>query len=73
MKIPYAGDGLTAMYILLPVNNTPTAIDDLLDNLTPEILNNVLADDDIYSKFRRVSVRVPKFSFEKDFDLASVC
>lgn len=72
LKYPYKGDGLTAMYILLPVN-TSTAIDNLMDNLTPEILDDVLSDNDRIYSSKRVFIELPKFSLEKESNLVLVC
>lgn len=56
------------MYVFLPVF-TVSAIDEFLENLTPEIL------DDVFSGGlqREVDVEFPKISFERKFELVPVC
>lgn len=67
--MPYKGeDGSISMYVFLPVF-TVSAIDEFLENLTPEIL------DDVFSGGlqREVDVEFPKISFERKFELVPVC
>lgn len=69
LEMPYKGeDGSVSMYIFLPVF-TVSAIDELLENITPEIL------DDVFSGGlqREVDVKFPKISFERKFELVPVC
>lgn len=66
--MPYKGeDGSVSMYIFLPVF-TVSAIDELLEKITPEIL------DDVFSGGlqREVDVEFPKISFERKFELVPV-
>lgn len=68
LEMPYKGeDGAVSMFIFLPVF-TVTAIDELLENITPEIL------DDVFSGGlqREVEVEFPKISFERKFELVPV-
>lgn len=51
------------MYVLLP-ENRPTAIDDLLEALTPEILDG-LFNDEYYASLCSVYIHLPKISMEK--------
>lgn len=80
----YQGEnGWISMYIFLP-NSTQTAIDELLTQLTPDILDDILSGQ--YQYKRDVYVEVPRLSFQKTFkfkpvrgkmifslDLAEVC
>lgn len=68
LEMPYKGeDGSVSMYIFLPVF-TVSAIDELLEKITPEIL------DDVFSGGlqREVDVEFPKISFERKFELVPV-
>lgn len=65
----YKGDGTsTSMYIFLP-ESTPNAIDELLNKLTPPILDNLFNRNLSLS----VQITLPKISFEKTSKLAPVC
>lgn len=65
--MPYVGDGSISMFIFLPVF-TPTAIDELLNGLTPEVLDDALKG----GLLREVDVEFPKISFERTFELVPV-
>lgn len=66
--MPYQGeDGSISMFIFLPIF-TPTAIDELLAELTPEILDEAFSG----GLQREVEVEFPKISFERTFELVPV-
>lgn len=68
LEMPYKGeDGAISMYIFLPVF-TVNAIDEFLENITPEILDEVF-DGGLQ---REVDVEFPKISFERKFELVPV-
>lgn len=68
--MPFKGEnGWISMYIFLP-NSTQTAIDELLTQLTPDILDDTLTGQ--YQHKRDVYVEVPRFSFEKTFKFKPV-
>lgn len=68
LEMPYKGeDGAVSMFIFLPVF-TVTAIDELLENITPEILDEVFSG----GLQREVEVEFPKISFERKFELVPV-
>lgn len=68
VEMPYEGEhGSISMFVLLPVF-TPNAIDELLNNITPEILDEVLSSE----SFEEVTVEFPKISFERKFKLVPV-
>lgn len=64
--MPYLGNEF-AMYIYLPLEPSPTAVDDLLSKLTIETLEGLSAGKSSY-----VDVKFPKISLESDFMLESV-
>lgn len=66
--MPYKGDDQTiSMYVLLPEN-----IEDLLEKLTPEILDDIF--NGVYFGVGDVVLIFPtKLSFEKEADLIPVC
>lgn len=71
--MPYKGENSVSMYIFLP-ESTPTAIDDLLNNLTPEILDDIFCNQrNSVLTFKEVYVFFPKFSLEINPKLESVC
>lgn len=68
LEMPYQGEhGSMSMFVLLPVF-TPTAINELLETITPEILDEVLNNQSI----EEVTVEFPKISFERKFKLVPV-
>lgn len=69
LEMPYEGEnGTISMFVFLPPS-TLTAIDELLEKLTPEIL-----DDALRVHYRmKVEISIPKFSFEKTHKLIPVC
>lgn len=68
LEMPYKGeDGSISMFIFLPIF-TPTAIDELLAEITPEILDEAFSG----GLQREVEVEFPKISFEKTFELVPV-
>lgn len=69
IQMPYTGeDGATVMYVLLPKQNSPTAVDDMLDQLTPEVLDDVLTG----GWKQEVEVEFPKLKLESEFTLGEV-
>ncbi|XP_055300576.1 serine protease inhibitor 88Ea-like [Sitodiplosis mosellana] len=62
LRMPYKGENFS-MYIFLP-DNSRTAIDELLEELTPTILDDVF-NGTVETWETRVSVSFPKFSFEQ--------
>lgn len=70
LEMPYKGEnGTISMFVFLP-SSTPTAIDELLETLTPEILDDALNAE---YNVKKVQVSIPKFSFEKTHELIPVC
>lgn len=68
LELPYLGeDSGISMFIFLPVF-TPTAIDEMLKGLTPEILDEALQG----GVQREVDVQLPKISFEKTYEFVPV-
>lgn len=68
LEMPYQGeDGSISMFIFLPIF-TPTAIDELLAELTPEILDEAFSG----GLQREVDVEFPKITFERTFELVPV-
>lgn len=68
LEMPYKGeDDAISMFIFLPVFHV-NAIDELLENITPEILDEVFEG----GLQREVDVEFPKISFERRFELAPV-
>lgn len=69
-----------SMFIFLP-DASSTAIDVLLDQLSPEILDNVFnGHSSVYRPSpyemtynENIFVRIPKFAFESGIDLSAVC
>lgn len=73
LKMPYQSEnGAISMFIFLPKFNT-MALDKLLDNLTPEILDDVFSgrQSRAYHKYGTLTIEVhfPKFSLEKQYKL----
>lgn len=70
LKMPYQGEsGRFSMYILLPASIRPTGIDDLLAELTPDILYDALNTEYTY---QQVIVEFPKFAIEHNSQLIPV-
>lgn len=68
LEMPYKGeDESISMFIFLPVFHV-NAIDELLENITPEILDEVFEG----GLQREVDVEFPKISFERKFELVPV-
>lgn len=73
LKMPYQSENEEiSMFIFLPQFNTMT-VDKLLDNLTPEILDDVFSGRQSreYHKYVTLPIEVhfPKFSLEKQYGL----
>lgn len=74
--MPYKDENESmSMFIFLP-DNSPSAIDVLLDKLSSEILDDVFNRrpnrHGLFYKYDIV-VSLPKFSLEKSYELSSVC
>lgn len=68
LEVPYVGDDTgISMVILLPPN-TPEALEGVLSRLTPDALQQALEE----GMGREVEVKIPKFSFEKTYQLVPV-
>lgn len=68
LEVPYVGDDTgISMVILLPPN-TPEALEGVLSRLTPEALEQALDE----GMGREVELQIPKFSFEKTYQLVPV-
>lgn len=68
LEMPYKGeDDSISMFIFLPVFHVG-AIDEMLENITPEILDEVFRG----GLQREVDVEFPKISFERKFELVPV-
>lgn len=68
LEVPYVGDETgISMVILLPPN-TPEALEGVLSRLTPDALQQALDE----GMGREVEVKIPKFSFEKTYELVPV-
>lgn len=68
--MPYKGeDERFSMYVFLPPKD-PDAIDELLYELTPHILDDVF--NSVHQKIL-VNVYFPKFGIEKSSDMVRVC
>lgn len=68
LEMPYKGeDGAVSMFIFLPVF-TVSAIDEMLENITPEILDEVFSG----GLQREADIEFPKISFERKFELVPV-
>lgn len=67
--MPYEGeDQAITMFIYLPLENTPTAVDDLLEKMSPETIQEA-------SKGKipqDVDVQLPKMSLEGSYELNNV-
>lgn len=67
--MPYEGeDQAITMYIYLPLENKPTAVDDLLDNMTTETIRQALRGEIPQD----VDVQLPKMSLEGNYELKDV-
>lgn len=68
LELPYVGeDTQMSMVILLPPN-MPEALEGVLSRLTPDALEQALGE----GMSMEVELRLPKFSFEKTYQLVSV-
>ena len=68
LEMPYKGEeDAISMFIFLPVFHV-NAIDELLENITPEILDEVFSG----GLQREVDIEFPKISFERKFELVPV-
>uniref|UniRef100_A0A6B2EIG2 Putative serine protease inhibitor serpin n=1 Tax=Phlebotomus kandelakii TaxID=1109342 RepID=A0A6B2EIG2_9DIPT len=68
LEIPYEGDGTEMSFIILLPPFTPNGLDDVLSKLTPESLMRALDD----GTSREVELKLPKFSFEKKYELVPI-
>lgn len=68
LELPYVGDDTgISMVIFLPPN-TPEALEGVLSRLSPDALDQALGE----GMGREVEVKIPKFSFEKTYELVPV-
>lgn len=75
--MPYEDENESlSMFIFMP-DASSTAIAELLDKLSPEILDNIFSGHrSIYRPTyinENIHVSLPKFSFKSTIDLSSVC
>ncbi|XP_059620814.1 serine protease inhibitor 88Ea-like [Phlebotomus argentipes] len=68
LEIPYEGDGTEISCVILLPPFTPNGLDDVLSKLTPESLQRALDD----GTSREVELKLPKFSFEKKYELVPI-
>lgn len=68
LEIPYVGDETAISMVILLPPNMPEALEGVLSRLTPEALELALGE----GMSREVEVKLPKFSFEKTYQLVSV-
>lgn len=68
LEIPYVGEETQMSMVVLLPPNLPEALEGVLSRLTPEALELALGD----GMSREVEVKLPKFSFEKTYQLVSV-
>lgn len=68
--MPYIGedDNGISMVIFLPPFAAPNALENMLERLTPETLQEAVED----TIQREVEIKLPKFSFEKSYELVPV-
>lgn len=72
VKMLYKGEnGSISMFVFLP-RSSSTAIDELLDRLSPETLDDIFSDIGRYGP-RKIVLSFPKISFEKRSNLIAVC
>lgn len=72
LKMPYRGANESiSMFVFLPVSRAPTAIDEMLNKITPEILDDVFSG--VILHYVRTHLNFPKFSFDKSPALETVC
>lgn len=77
IEIPYSGDNnpyfgdpasVVSMYVFLP-----NAIDEFLENVTPELLDQVFVDGQSqHKRWSKVDIELPKFSLKQKIDLTPV-
>lgn len=68
LEMPYVGDETEISMVILLPPNMPEALEGVLSRLTPEALEMALGE----GMAREVEVKLPKFSFEKTYQLVSV-
>nr|AIO11228.1 serpin [Hesperophylax occidentalis] len=69
LEMPYKGDEVS-MFVLLPPFAKENGVDDILANLTPETLAEIVEEGHYMP--RQVEVQFPKFSMEKTVQLKEV-
>lgn len=68
--MPYKGEnGSISMFVFLP-RSSSTAIDELLDRLSPETLDIIFSG---IGRPKKIVLSFPKISFEKRSNLITVC
>lgn len=67
--MPYVGeDQAITMTVYLPLENTPTAVDDLLTKMTTKTIRQALKGNIP----QKVHVEFPKMALEGDYELSDV-
>lgn len=68
LEVPYVGEETDISMVILLPPSTPEALEGVLNRLTPEALEQALEE----GMGREVEVKIPKFSFEKSYELVPV-
>lgn len=68
LEMPYVGEQTQISMVILLPPNLPEALEGVLNRLTPEALEQALGE----GLSREVEVKLPKFAFEKTYQLVSV-
>lgn len=67
--MPYDGEDQSInMYVYLPLENSPTAVDDLMEKMTIKTIRRALEG----MTPQQVDVQFPKISLEGDYELNNV-
>lgn len=68
--MPYkTEDDSVSMFVYLPLENTPTAVDDLLSKITSRTIEQALRG----AAPRKVDVKFPKMNLNGEYELPKVC
>lgn len=69
LELPYDGeDQSVTMYVFLPLENTPTAVDELVEKMTTETIRHALRR----TTPQKLDVQFPKISLEGNYELNNV-
>lgn len=69
LEMPYDGeDQSITMYVYLPLENTPTAVDDLVEKMTTKTIRRALKG----TMPQQIDVQFPKISLEGNYELNEV-